>query len=145
MQKEKTLARMNEAAREGREAFFKVADTLHLQPKYADKLAELETIKQQWRDMTNMENYPEIDFPLALPEWFPKVKFFSNFKASHIADMEAREAEREARIAKHIAELKAAREAELEAQREAETEAQHEDETEVQHEGETAAAETTVE
>lgn len=83
MRREELLKQMDEAIREGREQFFKVADTIHLQPKYADKLEELEAIKQQWRDITLLEGYPEIDFPLTLPEWFPKVKFYSHFKADY--------------------------------------------------------------
>lgn len=81
---ENILTRMDQAAREDRERFFRVADSIHLQPKYADHLDELETLKQQWRDMTQAENYPDIDFPLPLPEWFPTVHFASRWTAGEL-------------------------------------------------------------
>lgn len=72
--------RMDEAAKEDRERFFKVADTLTFQPKYKDKIEAIEELKQQWRDMTSLEDYPNIDFPITLPEWFPTVHFASCWK-----------------------------------------------------------------
>lgn len=77
------LERMDLAAKEDRARFFAVADTIHLQPKYAEHLEELETVKQQWRDMTAIENYPKMAFPFALPEWFPKVNFMSKWDAEY--------------------------------------------------------------
>jgi len=77
MIKQENFKRMDLAAKQDRERFFKVADTLHMQPKYAEHLAELDTLKQQWRDMTALPDYPNINWPLALPEWFPKVHFAS--------------------------------------------------------------------
>ncbi|MFI3175124.1 MAG: hypothetical protein R3Y53_08035 [Bacillota bacterium] len=76
--------RMKLAILQDRDRFFAVADTLHLQPKYAEHLEELEVVKQQWRDITDLENYPHIDFPLALPDWFPDILFMSNFPSNHM-------------------------------------------------------------
>lgn len=78
------LERMEMASKEDRERFFKIADTLHLQPKYAEHLDELEVTKQQWRDMTIIENYPDINFPLASPEWFPTVHFASKWSSGEL-------------------------------------------------------------
>lgn len=72
--------KMNAAANEDRERFFAVADTLHLQPKYAVYAVELATVKQAWRDMTALSDYPNIDWPMALPFWFPKIRFASSWK-----------------------------------------------------------------
>lgn len=83
MTREEILSRMDEAAKEDRERFFAVADTLQFQPKWQDKLSEIEAVKQQWRDMTLLPNYPEITFPLALPDWFPPVKFASCWGADY--------------------------------------------------------------
>lgn len=69
--------RMIDAAKEDRERFFKVADTLVLQPKYKEKLEAIEELKQYWRDMTNLIDFPNVDFPFKLPEWFPSVHFAS--------------------------------------------------------------------
>lgn len=77
MTEQEILARMDEAAKEDRERFFAIADTLHLQPKYHDRLEELEAEKQRWRDMTAMPEYPQIKWPMELPDWFPPVKFAS--------------------------------------------------------------------
>ncbi len=84
MNREKIIEDMKLAILQDRDRFFAVADTLHLQPKYAEHLEELEEVKEQWRDITEMENYPHIDFPLALPEWFPEVLFVSNFPHNHL-------------------------------------------------------------
>lgn len=77
------LVRMDKAAREDRERFFKVADAIHFQPKYEEHLAELEVLKQEWRDMTKLEDYPKMAFPLPLPEWFPKVSFMSRWDSEY--------------------------------------------------------------
>lgn len=77
MTREQILERMDIAARQDRERFFKFADTMNLQPKYIEYLAELEELKQGFRNMTKIEGYPNIDWPPALPEWFPKVNFAS--------------------------------------------------------------------
>lgn len=90
MNRQEILNQMKLAIQQDRERFFKIADTLHLQPKYADKVAsgELEAVKQQWRDMTTLPDYPNITFPLHLPEWFPKVHFASNWvKDKHLEEM----------------------------------------------------------
>jgi hypothetical protein len=77
------LEKMDKAAREDRERFFAVADTIHLQPKYSEHLEELEAVKQEWRDMTKLEDYPQMPFPLPLPEWFPKVSFMSRWDSEY--------------------------------------------------------------
>lgn len=84
MTKEDILTRMDEAAKEDRERFFQVADTLHMQPKYAERLTELETVKQAWRDMTALPGYPCIKWPMELPEWFPPMKFASCWEPDHV-------------------------------------------------------------
>ncbi|MEG2687337.1 MAG: hypothetical protein RR954_09525 [Christensenellaceae bacterium] len=71
---------MTDAAKEDRERFFAVADTLQFQPKYKDKASEIETIKQQMRDITLATDFPNIDWPPVLPAWFPKVCFMSSWK-----------------------------------------------------------------
>lgn len=78
--KEKILKQMDEAFREDRERFFKVADTLLFQPKYKEHLEEIEQLKQQWRDAPELEGYPNINHPMTLPEWFPKVPFASSWE-----------------------------------------------------------------
>lgn len=80
MDREELLKIMDEAAKQDRERFFTVADTLHLQPKYGNVIYEVNEIKQQWRDMTLLYDYPNIDFPLVLPDWFPKINFASSWK-----------------------------------------------------------------
>lgn len=84
MTEQEILDRMVEASKEDRERFFAVADTLYLQPKYKEKLEELEEIKQQWRDITKIADYPNIDFPLTLPEWFPKIHFASKWDKDYL-------------------------------------------------------------
>lgn len=80
MDRNEILQRMDIAFKEDRERFFRIADTLHLQPKYAAHLEELESLKQQWRDAPQQEGYPNIAHPLSLPEWFPTVNFASSWE-----------------------------------------------------------------
>ena len=87
------LERMDKAAKQDRIRFFNVADTIHIQPKYTEHLTELETVKQAWRNMTALENYPKMAFPLDLPEWFPKVDFKSKWNECYY-DEEAEKYER---------------------------------------------------
>ncbi len=88
---------MDLAFKQDRERFFKVADTLHLQPAYADHLDELEEIKQAWRDVPDSANYPVITHPMPLPDWFPKINFASSFDGQNYIDecLEVTEAEDE--------------------------------------------------
>lgn len=82
------LQRMDEAFKEDRERFFKVADTLAVQPKYKERLEELEALKQEWRDIPQEEGYPNITHPRALPEWLPKIPFASSWgKDKYIEEM----------------------------------------------------------
>lgn len=80
MKREDVIKNMDEAFREDRERFFKVADSLALQPKYKEHLEELETLKQTWRDIPATEGYPNIDHPMKLPDWFPTVHFASSWQ-----------------------------------------------------------------
>ncbi len=89
MTREEKLSNMDLAAKQDRERFFAVADSMTFQPKYAEYLAELAEVKQAWRDMTSIENYPEIDWPLTLPEWFAEVKFASNWSADYAVEVAA--------------------------------------------------------
>ncbi|MEG0091984.1 MAG: hypothetical protein RSA20_09200 [Oscillospiraceae bacterium] len=84
MIEQEIIARMDEAAKEDRERFFAVADTLHLQPKYKDRLQELEVEKQRWRDMTLQPSYPQMKWPMELPVWFPPVRFASCWEADYL-------------------------------------------------------------
>lgn len=84
MTEQEIIERMIEASKEDRERFFTVADIMQLQPKYQDKLQEIEAIKQQWRDMTLLPDYPLIKFPLELPDWFPKVHFASCWEVDYL-------------------------------------------------------------
>lgn len=74
------LEQMDLAFKQDRERFFKIADTLHLQPKYKEHLDELEELKQKWRDAPEQEGYPNINHPIPLPAWFPKVNFASSWE-----------------------------------------------------------------
>lgn len=85
---EEKLERMDLAAKQDRERFFAVADTLSFQPKYAEYFSELSILKQTWRDMTSLENWPEVDWPLELPEWFPAVKFASCWTSDYAVEAE---------------------------------------------------------
>lgn len=95
VEKIKILGRMEEAIREDRERFFKVADTIRFQPKYTEYLTELETLCQWFRDVTKLTNFPNIDWPPKLPEWFPKVPFASSFKKDEYLDNELNRLENE--------------------------------------------------
>ena len=95
MTKEQILKQMDLAFKQDRERFFKVADTLHLQPKYAGYLSELEILKQTWRDIPQQPNYPEIKHPMELPVWFPKVNFVSKWDEDYADKTLARQIERE--------------------------------------------------
>lgn len=77
MNREDILRQMDNAFREDRARFFNVADTLHLQPKYAQYLEELESLKQTWRDIPQQDGYPNFTHPIEMPSWFPRVPFAS--------------------------------------------------------------------
>ena len=71
---------MLQSAREDRERFFKVADSLRYQSSFDDKSFEIEQLRRFWRDMTLLPDFPNVDFPFVLPDWFPKVNFASFWK-----------------------------------------------------------------
>lgn len=87
MTKEQALEHLNLAITQDRERFFKLADPLIFQPKYQPYLEELEAIKQQWRDITKLPGYPDIDFPLALPSWFPQWQFMTIVKGETLKEL----------------------------------------------------------
>ena len=72
--------RMDEAFREDRARFFKVTDGMKNQPKYADKIDDIERVCQEWRDKPATEDYPNFTHPMPIPDYFPKVPFFSNWE-----------------------------------------------------------------
>ena len=82
--RQEILSSMDEAAKEDRQRFFAVADAMTFQPKYQEKREELEAVKQQWRDMTALAQYPQIQWPLELPDWFPVVHFASRWNPDHL-------------------------------------------------------------
>lgn len=93
MKREELLKRMDEAFKEDRERFFKVADTLALQPKYAEHKDEIEELKQRWRDIPQEEGYPNFTHPMPLPDWFPKVPFASSWEKDSYIEQELNQEE----------------------------------------------------
>ena len=72
------------AFKQDRERFFKEADKYEMISYLSESLSdeqkkELEQAKTDWRNMTDLPDYPDIDFPLAIPS-FMKVKTFSTHK-----------------------------------------------------------------
>ena len=72
------------AFKQDRERFFKEADKYEMISYLRENLSdeqkkELEKAKTDWRNMTDLPDYPDIDFPLAIPS-FMKVKAFSTHK-----------------------------------------------------------------
>lgn len=72
------------AFKQDRERFFKEADKYEMISYLRESLSveqkkELEQAKTDWRNMTDLPDYPDIDFPLAIPS-FMKVKTFSTHK-----------------------------------------------------------------
>ena len=72
------------AFKQDRERFFKEADKYEMISYLSDGLtekekSELAKAKRDWRSMTDLPDYPDIDFPLAIPS-FIKVKTFSTHK-----------------------------------------------------------------
>ena len=72
------------AFKQDRERFFKEADKYEMISYLRVSLSneqkkELEQTKTGWRNMTDLPDYPDIDFPLAIPS-FMKVKTFSTHK-----------------------------------------------------------------
>ena len=72
------------AFKQDRERFFKEADKYEMVPYLFESLSdeqkkELEQAKTDWRNMTDLPDYPDIDFPLAIPS-FMKVRTITNQK-----------------------------------------------------------------
>ena len=72
------------AFKQDRERFFKEADKYEMISYLCEGLSdeqkkELEQAKTDWRNMTDLPDYPDIDFPLTIPS-FMKVKTFSTHK-----------------------------------------------------------------
>lgn len=80
MNKEQILQEMDKAFREDRERFFKVADSMSFQAKYDTHKEEIEELKQKFRDAPQKEGYPNINHPMVMPYWFPKVNFASSWE-----------------------------------------------------------------
>ena len=96
MMRENILKKMDEAFKEDRERFFKVADTLNLQPKYKEHLEELEELKQKMRDLPQQKGYPNITCPIQFPSWFPMIAFASSWeKDTYIEQMLKEQEKRE--------------------------------------------------
>ena len=76
----KITARMEAAFREDRARLFKVIDGMRPQPRFADKLTEIEAVAQTWRDLPDTADFPNITHPAPLPEWFENVRFFSRWE-----------------------------------------------------------------
>lgn len=71
------------AIKEDRERFFKKADVYVITNNRGlteTQIAELEVLRGQFRDVTSLEGFPDIDWPIKLPEWFPNPYFASSFK-----------------------------------------------------------------
>ena len=72
------------AFKQDRERFFKESDKYEMISYLRESLSdeqkkELEQTKTDWRNMTDLPDYADIDFPLAIPS-FMKVKTFSTHK-----------------------------------------------------------------
>lgn len=87
MTRQEKLVQMDLAAKQDRDRLFAITDGMRYQPKYTDYLTELEEVCQQWRNMTDLENWPEVAWPLELPDWFPTVKFASCWDADYAVEM----------------------------------------------------------
>lgn len=82
---------MLEASKEDRERFFKKADVYAITNNRGltpAQIEELEILRNQWRDMTILPDYPDIDWPLPLPDWFPNCGFASSWKKGDKAKWE---------------------------------------------------------
>lgn len=78
------------AFKQDRERFFKEADKYETISYLSDRLteeekSELAKAKRDWRNMTDLPDYPDIDFPLAIPS-FMKVKTFSTHKKGEVVE-----------------------------------------------------------
>lgn len=89
MTRDEKLIEMDLAAKQDRERLFAVTDGMWRQPKYTEYLTELETVCETWRNMTELENWPEIAWPLELPDWMPTVKFASSWDADYAVEKES--------------------------------------------------------
>jgi hypothetical protein len=82
---------MIQATKEDRSRFFNKADVYAITGNLGlstEQITDLVTLRQQWRDMTSLPEYPDIDWPLPLPEWFPNCEFASSWKKGHKAKWE---------------------------------------------------------
>ena len=75
------LIKCAKAFREDRSRLFKITDAMKMQPKYSDKLEEIENICKIWRDKPLDPNFPKFDHPLPLPEYFENPHFTSRWDA----------------------------------------------------------------
>ncbi len=79
---------MDVAIREGRNKLLTFMDSFDNQDKYDDYRDDISAIRTEWRNITLLENYPVIVFPLELPDWFPTddIKFNSVFNGQEYID-----------------------------------------------------------
>jgi len=84
---ENKLENMIKAINQDRERFFKKADVYAITNNRGlspEQIVELGALRDQWRDSTDLPDYPDIDFPLPLPEWFPNPYFASSWKKGYL-------------------------------------------------------------
>ena len=82
---------MIQSAREDRSRFFKKADVYAITNNLgltSEQVAELEASRQQWRDMTILQDFPDVDWPLPVPSWFPDCGFASRWEKGDKAKWE---------------------------------------------------------
>jgi hypothetical protein len=81
---------MIQAIKEDRERFFKKADVYVFTNNrgLTDKqIVELEELRNKFRDITTLPNYPDINWPPSLPDWFPNPFFASCWKSGYLQKM----------------------------------------------------------
>ena len=76
------------AFKQDRERFFREVDKFEMVSYLSGRLtekekSELAKAKEDWRNMTELKGYPDIDFPLYIPS-FVKVKTFSTHKKGEV-------------------------------------------------------------
>lgn len=82
---------MKIAVIQDRERFFKKADVYAItnnRDLSPEQIAELETLRNQWRNITDLPDYPDVDFPLPLPSWFPNPYFASRWNKGYLNKMD---------------------------------------------------------
>jgi len=81
--------RMIQAIKEDRERFFKKSDVYiftNCRGLTEQQISELEDVRNKFRDITKVKGYPDIDWPIKLPEWFPNPYFASCWKKGELTN-----------------------------------------------------------